>query len=372
MKKAILIAMALATAATCHAQTSRDLLNLQGQLTDTDGVPINDTVALQISIYDHATATADANLHFRETQSVPVTNGIYNVLMGAGTITKGEGASGGIHENVFTNDNLWVGMKVSADPEMTPRMRLTSGAFAFRARTAVSATTAPIPHYITGLELEWVTNTTIRVTPGAADVAGAILNATAYSPDINVTNAANWAQGTYDTNIWAYVYLYNDSGSIGYKLSDEPPDLADHNGNTAGTKRYQEYAALSYRCVGAVRVEQDGALRKFYQIGDWVYYDKRHQAFSGGTGGSWQDLDCSPYVPRISQLIRLHAYASNGNDGKIRVKGSTDPSGVVQVFSNIGSQEYSINTDSAQFVQITKVESPLSIYTTAYYVGDMR
>jgi len=100
------------------------LLNYQGKLS-TGGNPAAVTFSMIFSIYSSASGTTAL---WSETQSVTVTNGIFNVLLGSVTP---------IPNSVFTGaGERYLGIKVGADPEMTPRFRLASVPFAVRASEA--------------------------------------------------------------------------------------------------------------------------------------------------------------------------------------------------------------------------------------------
>ncbi|MBM3315356.1 hypothetical protein FJY71_05900, partial [candidate division WOR-3 bacterium] len=81
----LLVAVAAFAAGTLpvaeqDAVTIPQLINYQGKLTDAAGNPLGDPVQLSFTIYDGATAV------WTETQNnVPVTDGIFNVLLGAVT-----------------------------------------------------------------------------------------------------------------------------------------------------------------------------------------------------------------------------------------------------------------------------------------------
>jgi hypothetical protein len=175
-----------------------------------------------------------------------------------------------------------------------------------------------IPFYISGLSLEYVTNTTIRVSPGAADIGGQMLFATNYSAALVITNPADWVSGSFSANAWAYLYAYNDFGNIGYKFSGESPDLADHYGNTVGTLRYQRYALKDYRCIGALRTN-GGKIRKYLQRGQLVMWDVPVSLTTTPSPDAWSaPLSCSNAIPAVSRL-GVFAYKSQGGVGEANV-----------------------------------------------------
>ena len=105
------------------------MLNYQGQLTNAAGVPVNATVSIQFSLYKTLTGGEPV---WREMQSVVVSNGQYNTMLGL--ITPLDPAMFSAH--------MYLGIKVEADAEMTPRIAMSSSATALHAQTAYSAITA--------------------------------------------------------------------------------------------------------------------------------------------------------------------------------------------------------------------------------------
>ena len=98
-------------------------INYQGYLTSAAGVPVNATVAMVFSFY---TVDTGGSLIWTETQNVTVNHGVYNVNLG--DVTPITSLPFGLP--------YYLGIKVGADPEMTPRIPLTSVGYAFRAKTA--------------------------------------------------------------------------------------------------------------------------------------------------------------------------------------------------------------------------------------------
>ena len=85
---------------------------IQGRLTNASGVPLNGTFTIVFSLYDVDTGgTAICS----QSHSVIVTNGLFNSYLD-GCYYQGPAGP----EYVF-GQKLWLGVKVGADPEMTPR-----------------------------------------------------------------------------------------------------------------------------------------------------------------------------------------------------------------------------------------------------------
>jgi hypothetical protein len=100
-----------------------NLISYQGLLNDQNGVPVNGTVSFVFSIYGLSTG---GTALWTEAQTTSVTNGVFNVQLGAVTP---------LPSSVFAQDVLYLGVKAGADPEMTPRQRITASAYSHRAET---------------------------------------------------------------------------------------------------------------------------------------------------------------------------------------------------------------------------------------------
>ncbi len=122
MKKIILtsaIVMGTLVSLVCLAASSTQMINYQGRLTDSAGAPLNgSSIEVLFSIYGEASG---GTALWSETQSITVTGGIYSVQLGA---------ANPISDDLFSASDRWLGVKVGADPEMSPRAQITSVAYA--------------------------------------------------------------------------------------------------------------------------------------------------------------------------------------------------------------------------------------------------
>jgi len=110
------------TLLVCPAYTAiPQKINHQGYLTNSAGVPVTGTEQMVFSLYDVASG---GNALWTETQTVAVNKGIYNVSLGEVTVL-----------NLDFSVPYYLGVQVGTDPEMTPRIPLTSVGYAFRAQT---------------------------------------------------------------------------------------------------------------------------------------------------------------------------------------------------------------------------------------------
>ena len=121
----------LGTSTPCFAAVPQ-VLNYQGVLTNSSGQPITSNLSaptqMIFSIYN---VLSGGSPLWTESQSVVVTNGLYNVVLGATTA---------FPATVFSGQDLYLGITVGSPPELTPRIRLTTVPYAIRASVADSLT----------------------------------------------------------------------------------------------------------------------------------------------------------------------------------------------------------------------------------------
>ncbi len=106
-------------------------INYQGMLSDISGNPITGTYTINFSIYSDGTTTSSI---WMETQSVTVSNGLFNVQLGF---------NNPIPIYLFDGTIKYLGVQVGTDPEMTPRQKLTSVGYSFKAADAVTLNGLP-------------------------------------------------------------------------------------------------------------------------------------------------------------------------------------------------------------------------------------
>jgi len=139
--RSLILGMALVLIALlATGQSVPQLINYQGRLTNATGQPVTGNVNLTFTFYGAPTAGA---VYLTVLQSnVQVANGIYNVLIGSGTITPGSETT--LAAVFQKHGEVWMGVKVNGDPEMTPRSLITSVPYAFRAQSAQSVDVSAI------------------------------------------------------------------------------------------------------------------------------------------------------------------------------------------------------------------------------------
>lgn len=190
------IVLLLAAALCCggvHAAVPH-AINYQGFLTNPGGTPLNTTVSIVFTLYDDPALSGQHQL-YTETQSVPVVNGVFNVLIGPQQAVQ--------FLALAFDVPYWLGVKVALDPEMTPRQPVAANPYAIRSAIAESlAATATVPAaQITGAVGSAATFTGILAgdvtgTQGTTAV-GTVGGATA----ANVAAGANLALAATNANI---------------------------------------------------------------------------------------------------------------------------------------------------------------------------
>ena len=116
-----------ATTAATDAITIPHLLSYQGKLLDASGNPVPDTT-YSISFRLYAVASGGSSF-WNEDQTMRTKSGLFSALLGSVTPIGAVPDAG----------TLYLGMKVGADPEMTPRIQIASAAYSFLAGQAADA-----------------------------------------------------------------------------------------------------------------------------------------------------------------------------------------------------------------------------------------
>ena len=104
-----------------QAAVLTDQIPIQGRLTDANGIPLNGTYTVTLSVYD--AAVGGAFLCGNLFTALEVTNGLFNSTLDfCDTL------------NAFEGDQMYLGVKVGDDPEMTPRQPIQGVPYAFNVK----------------------------------------------------------------------------------------------------------------------------------------------------------------------------------------------------------------------------------------------
>jgi len=109
------------------AMTIPQMLSYQGKLTDTLGVPVPDgNYQLTFRLYPDSTG---GSAFWSGAQTIPVRNGLFSALLGVILAIPSVPDAG----------KLCLGLQVAAGPELSPRLRIVSAAYAYLAERAANA-----------------------------------------------------------------------------------------------------------------------------------------------------------------------------------------------------------------------------------------
>ncbi len=134
---AIMLVVSQATAKT--DQTSQALnsgmLSYQGTLMDTSGNPVTGSIEMIFRIYNSLTSTTPLWEEGRfASNAVPVQNGLFNIMLGSFYP---------IPSTVWEEAELFLGVQIGSDVEMSPREKLAVVPSAVMANVAQLALTVP-------------------------------------------------------------------------------------------------------------------------------------------------------------------------------------------------------------------------------------
>lgn len=153
------------------------MISFQGKLTNPDGTNVTDgNYSLRFRIYTDPTADTGAcanTCKWEETQgTVSVSGGLFHVNLGSVTALPGSVD--------FNASALYLGIKVSTDAEMTPRVRLTATPYAFNSDT------------IDGLD----STSLVQLSPGSQQTGNINVSGTITSGAINGITIGSTISGT--------------------------------------------------------------------------------------------------------------------------------------------------------------------------------
>jgi len=174
--KSITITLLLLVLATGAWGVGSQTINYQGYLRNTAGTPLNSLVTVTFSLY--ATASGGSAI-WTESQSVTPANGVYSVQLGSVTA---------FPAGLFTNDNLYLGVRVGNDNEMTPRQQLSTAPYAFRAGSVDSLTAAQISGILQSGYLAANLSTPLNAAPASSDNYRILLDQAITVTSVSVTS----------------------------------------------------------------------------------------------------------------------------------------------------------------------------------------
>ncbi|MBU1888400.1 MAG: hypothetical protein KKB46_04310, partial [Candidatus Omnitrophica bacterium] len=162
-----------------HADIPR-YINYQGKLTDAEDTPVTGDVSITIRIYD---AESGGAALWTETQTVTVTKGVFNMLLGESEAL----------DSLDFNDPYWYSVEVEDDGEMTPRQRLTTIAYAINADKLDGYDAADFLMTIPGGEMSITGGANEDITLDPTGLGDIVMNIDSTSGDFKITDGTtNW------------------------------------------------------------------------------------------------------------------------------------------------------------------------------------
>jgi hypothetical protein len=175
------IALIFVISSLAHSEVPQ-MINYQGRLTDSDGIPIDATVSITFTIYDDS--TGGATIWTETHNSVTVTGGLFDVLLGS-TVP--------VNDSVFSDPIRYLGIIVGGDSEIQPRTRIVTAPYACRAVYSDVADHAE----------------TVSTIDGAA--GGTVIGTVTIESELSVTNRATF--GSENSNTYDYSFVVGESNA---------------------------------------------------------------------------------------------------------------------------------------------------------------
>jgi hypothetical protein len=151
--------------------------------------------------------------------------------------------------------------------------------------------------YVEGLQLEWVSVSSVKVKTGAADLPDG-------SRRLRVTSDITVSSISLGSNAWGHVYLYNNAGAAAVEVVTTAP--AAYFGSA-----YQKTGVSTRRYLGTVRTNASGQIYNFLHVlPNFIRYRENLSAspfrvLTNGVATSVADVDLSAVVPVTSRLAHL-------------------------------------------------------------------
>ena len=167
------------------AITIPQMLNYQGKLTDTVGIPVSDTT-YQVTFRLYTVPTGGASF-WNETQTVRTRGGLFSTLLGSVAQI----------ESVPSSGSLYLGMAVAGGAEMSPRLRLVGSAYSYLAGKSANA------DLLQGKDTTALDSRYVNEGQASSVTSNMIVNGTIAAVDLNQMGASSGQVMKWTGSAWA-------------------------------------------------------------------------------------------------------------------------------------------------------------------------
>ncbi|QQS20045.1 hypothetical protein IPL85_01135 [Candidatus Saccharibacteria bacterium] len=247
-------------------------INFQGKLTNPDGTNVtNGAYSIVFSIY---TVSSGGSAVWTETQpSVSVADGIFQVSLGSVTSLPGSVD--------FNTNSLYLGVKVGADAEMTPRIQFTASPYAFNADQVDGLTSAQFVQLAQGVQSD--TSTT------SASIGVNKTGATASVMDLQRNGATVFSVGNNGAVLMknqadsATAFQIQSTGSVAILSADTSGSEVVIGSNATDTTQVllqlDSFSTFADTATCGTTTNQGG-----------LYYNTSTNVIRGCVNGTWEDM----------------------------------------------------------------------------------
>ncbi len=210
---------------------------------------------------------------------------------------------------------------------------------------------------ISGLELEWVSTTQIKVKSGLCHIQnGDII--------IKLASDSTKTLSSLSANTWYYLYAFESSGAIDWEHSTTAP--ASPYFGTARSKT----SDTSRRFIGLFKTGASSQIFKFIHnslSGEYNYQERfdasPFRILAGGNQTAWTTVSASAVVPPIADLtlMRIQNYTDGGanvSTGAIHISIPSDTATLRLIINPGGDATTSVAVNSSQQISYQMAVAP--------------
>ena len=200
-------------------------INFQGKLANPNGTNVTDgTYSIVFSLY--SVASGGSNVWTETQGSVSVADGIFQVSLGSVTTLPASVD--------FNSDSLYLGIKVGADLEMTPRIRFTASPYAFNSNQLNGLSKGSFTQLAQGVQADSsTTNSSIFINKTGATAK--ILELQNNGTDVFDVNNDGSVLSQNSTNSTSAFQIQNATGAIALAVDTTSLNTLLSNGGMEGT-----------------------------------------------------------------------------------------------------------------------------------------